>query len=62
MKQINFELETKYSMLLGVVFSHRINPNDGQEYFLDLNDPNNKEKFIRWDMKLTDKKIHDIWE
>ena len=44
------------------MFSHRINPNDGQEYFLDLNDPNNKEKFIRWDMKLTDKKIHDIWE
>lgn len=49
---------TKYSTGLGIVFTHRINPNDGKEYLLDLNDPLTKEKLIRWEMKLTDKGIH----
>ena len=45
-------------MLLGVVFGCRVNPNNGDEYFLDLNDPRNKDKLIRWEMKLKDKDIH----
>ena len=45
-------------MLLGVVFGYRENPNDGKEYFLDLYDPSNKDKLIRWEMKLKDKDIH----
>ena len=48
----------KSMMLLGVVFGYRENPNNGDEYFLDLNDPSNKDKLIRWEMKLKDKDIH----
>lgn len=51
---------TKYSTRIGIVFTHKINPNDGQEYLLDLNDPLTKEKLIRWEMKLSDKDVHKI--
>ena len=57
MKKPN-KLQTKYDVLLGVAFSHRINPNNGEEYLLDLNDPTLKDKFIRWEMKWTNKDIH----
>jgi hypothetical protein len=53
-------METKYSTQLGVVFSYKINPNDGKEYFLDLNHPTTKDKLIRWEMKLKDKDVHKI--
>lgn len=51
---------TKYSTGRGIVFTHKINPNDEQEYLLDLNDPLTKEKLIRWEMKLSDKDVHKI--
>ena len=54
------KLKTKYDTQLGVVFIHKINPNDGEEYLLDLNHPTTKDKIIRWEMKLTDKGIHKI--
>jgi hypothetical protein len=52
---------TKYNTQLGIVFTHKINPNDGEEYLLDLNDPMTKNKIIRWEMKLTDKGIHKTY-
>jgi hypothetical protein len=58
MKKLN-KLQTKYDTLLGVVFSHRINPDNGEECWLDLNDPTLKDRFIRWEMKLTNKRIHE---
>lgn len=55
------KLKTKYATQLGVVFIHKINPNDGEEYFLDLNDPKTKDKIVRWEMRLTDKRIHKTY-
>ena len=61
MKPNRIKLPTKYATQLGVVFIHKINPNDGEEYLLDLNDPKTKDKIVRWEMRLTDKRIHKTY-